>query len=97
MIKSYFKHGVTHLIIDEISMIPSWIWNILAHLKHERNFIIIGAGDWGQLPPVHEEHIDFENSWIVKYVFNYNLYKLVEAPTIKTYYVTPVLYAMVRR
>ena len=41
-------------------------------------FIIIGAGDWGQLPPVNEEHIDFENSWIVKYVFNYNLYKLVE-------------------
>ena len=47
-------------------------------MKHEHNFIIIGAGDWGQLPPVQEEHIDFEKSWIVKYVFNYNLYKLVE-------------------
>jgi len=59
-------------------MIPSWIWNILADLKYEHNFIIIGAVDWGQLPPVHEEHIDFENSWIVKCAFDYNLYKLVE-------------------
>jgi len=40
--------------------------------------IIIGAGDWGQLPPVHEKHINFENSWIVKSVLNYKLYKLVE-------------------
>ena len=78
LIKSYKKQGATHLLIDEISMIPSWIWNTLAHLRNEHNFIIIGAGDRGQLPPVNEEHIDFENSWIVKYVFNYNLYKLVE-------------------
>ena len=78
LIKSYKKQGVTHVIIDEVSMIPSWIWNILAHMKYEHNFVIIGAGDWGQLPPVHEEHIDFESSWIVKYVFNYTLYKLVE-------------------
>ena len=80
-------------------MIPSWIWNILAHLKRKHNFIIIGAGDWGQLPPVHEEHIDFENSWIVKYVFNYNLNEVVEVnePTINIYYVTPALYSMVRR
>ncbi len=41
-------------------MIPSWIWNILAHMKHEHGFIIIGAGDWGQLPAVKEDHIDFE-------------------------------------
>ena len=66
LIRSYIKQGVTHLIIDEISMIPSWIWNILAHMKHEYGFIVIGAGDWGQLPAVGEDHIDFENSWIVK-------------------------------
>ena len=30
------------------------------------------------MPPVQEEHHDFENSWIVKSVFNYNIYKLVE-------------------
>ena len=75
LFKSYKKQGVTHLIIDEISMMPSWIWNIVGHLIHEHHFIIIGAGDWGQLPPVHEEQIDFEKSWIVKYVFNYNVYK----------------------
>ena len=78
LIKSYKKQGVTHLIIDEINMIPSWVWNTLAHLQNDHTSIITGAGDWGQLPPVNEEHIDFENSWIVKYVFNYNLYKLVE-------------------
>ena len=77
LIKSYIKQGVTHLIIDEISMIPSWIWNILAHMIHDYGFIIIGAGDWGQLPAVKEDHIDFENSWIVKYVFDYHLYRLI--------------------
>ena len=77
LIKSYKQQGVTHLIIDEISMIPSWIWNILAHIKREHGFIIIGAGDWGQLPAVKEDHIDFENSWIVKYVFDYHLYMLI--------------------
>ncbi len=78
LIKSYKKLGVTHFILDEISMIPLWMWNIFAHLVHEHNFIIIGAGDWGQLPAVCEDHINFESSWIVKYVFNFHLYKLVE-------------------
>ena len=77
LVKSYIKQGIKHLIIDEISMIPSWIWNILAHMKYEYGFIIIGAGDWGQLPAVKEEYIDFENSWIVKYVFDYHLYRLI--------------------
>ena len=57
---------------------PSWAWNVLAHIKREYNFIMIGAGDWGQLPPVEEENIDFENSWIVKYMFNHCVYELVE-------------------
>ena len=47
--------------VDEISMIPSWIWNILAHIKKEYGFIFIGCGDWKQLAPVEEEHIDFES------------------------------------
>ena len=78
LIKSYMKAGITHFFVDEVSMIPSWIWNILAHIKREYGFIFIGCGDWKQLAPVEEEHIDFENSWIVKYVFSRNLYQLTK-------------------
>jgi hypothetical protein len=28
LIKSYVGRGITHFLIDEISMIPLWIWNI---------------------------------------------------------------------
>ena len=72
LIKSYVTQGVNYIFIDEISMIPSWMWNIIAHIKEQYGFIIIGCGDWKQLPPVDEEDIDFENSWIVKYMFNHN-------------------------
>ena len=78
LIKSYVNAGITHIFIDEVSMIPSWIWNILAHIKREYGFVFIGCGDWKQLAPVEEEHIDFENSWIVKYLFSRNLYVLVK-------------------
>ena len=70
LIKSYLKHNVTHFVIHEIDMIPSWVWNMLARLRYDHHFIIIGAGDWGQSPPVHEEHIDFEDSWIIEYVLD---------------------------
>jgi len=78
LIKSYHKQGVKYIFIDEISMIPSWLWNIIAHIKVQYGFVIIGCGDWRQLPPVDEEHIDFENSWIVNYIFNFNSYELVK-------------------
>jgi hypothetical protein len=35
MIKSYVNRGITHFLIDEVSMIPLWIWNILSHLKRQ--------------------------------------------------------------
>ena len=46
--------------------------------RKEYGFIFIGCGDWKQLAPVEEEHIDFENSWIVQYVFNNNSYELTK-------------------
>ena len=46
--------------IDEISMIPLWIWNMLIHLKEQHNCFFIGCGDWKQLAPPEEEHIEFE-------------------------------------
>jgi len=78
LIKSYVNKGVKYIFIDEISMVPSWIWNIFAHIKQQYGFIILGFGDWAQLRPVDEEHIEFENTEIVKYIFNYKSYELVK-------------------
>ena len=77
-IKSYVKEGVKYIFVDEISMIPSWLWNVIAHVKEQYGFIFTGCGDWKQLKPVDEENIDFENSWIVKYVFNNTSYELTK-------------------
>jgi len=78
LVKSYHNTGVMYIFIDEISMIPSWMWNIIAHIKRQYGFILIGCGDWKQLAPVEEEHTNFENSWIVKYIFNNKSYELVK-------------------
>ena len=78
LIKSYVTGGVKYIFIDEISMIPSWLWNVLSHVKQQYGFIFIGCGDWKQLAPVDEEDIDFENAWLVKYMFNSNSYELTK-------------------
>jgi hypothetical protein len=67
-----YKSGVRYILIDEISMINSEIWNVIAQIQEQFEFIIIGFGDWAQLPPVNEEHIDFSNAWIVNKIFNGN-------------------------
>ena len=46
------------------------MWNVIAHIKKQFKFTICGFGDFKQLKPVNEEHIDFLNSWIIKYIFN---------------------------
>ena len=68
LIKAYVNRGVKYIFIDEISMVPSWIWNIFAHIKQQYGFNMLGFGDWAQLRPVDEEHIEFENTEIVKYI-----------------------------
>ena len=35
-----------------------------------------GFGDFKQLKPINEEHIDFLSSWIAKYMFNNSLCEL---------------------
>ena len=52
------------------------MWNVIAHVKRLFGFIFCGLGDFKQLKPVNEEHIDFLNSWIVKHMFNNNLCEL---------------------
>ena len=61
-----------YIFIDEVSKISERIWCILCHLKKQFDFIFIGLGDFKQLKPVYEEHIDFKNSYIVKHLFNNN-------------------------
>ena len=57
-------------------MISEQMWNIIAHVKKLFGFIFCRFGDFKQLKPVNEEHIDFLHSWIVKYMFNNTLCEL---------------------
>ena len=75
-ILSLNNDGIKYIFIDEISMIPEQMWNVIAHVKRQFGFIVCGFGDFKQLKPVNEEHIDFRNSWIVRYVFGNNLCEL---------------------
>ena len=70
--------GIKYIFIDEVSMVSEIIWCILCHLKKQFNFIFIGFGDFMQLKPVNEEHTDFQNSWLVKHLFNNNSCKLTK-------------------
>jgi len=59
-------------------MISEQMWCVIAQIKQQLGFIFVGYGDFMQLKPVGEDHIDFRNSWIVKYVFNNNICELTE-------------------
>ena len=48
---------------------PEQMWHVIAHIKQQFGQIVCGFGDFTQLKPVNEEHVDVRNSWIVKYVF----------------------------
>ena len=68
--------GIKYISIDEISMIPEQMWNIIAHIKRLFGFVFCGFGDFKQLKPVNEEHIGFLNPWTVRFIFNNNLCEL---------------------
>jgi GTPase SAR1 family protein len=75
----YDIHGKTHtsnyssvdvLMIDEISMLTTQFYNELCEIKKDYpNMIFIASGDFNQLPPVGEEHIDFENTEVFRILF----------------------------
>ena len=52
------------------------MWNVIARIKQQFGFIFCGFGDFKQLKPISEEHIDFLNSWTVKYLPNKSLCEL---------------------
>ena len=64
--------GIKSIFTDEVSMASERTWCILCHLNKEFDFTFIGFGDFIQLKPVNEEHIDFQYSWLVKHLFNNN-------------------------
>lgn len=68
--------GIKYIFIDEVSMVSEQMWNVIAHIKQQFEFVFVGFGDFKQLKPVGEEHIDFKHSWIVKYVFNNTICEL---------------------
>ena len=72
------SNGIKYILLDEISMISERMWCVLAQIKVLFNFVFIGFGDFKQLKPINEEHINFRNSWIVKFIFNNTLCELTE-------------------
>ena len=72
------SNGIKYILLDEISMISERMWCVLAQIKTLFNFVFIGFGDFKQLKPINEEHINFKNSWIVKFIFNNTLCELTE-------------------
>lgn len=67
------KMNLELIIIDEISMINSYLWKRLFLLKEELKIKFILVGDDKQLPPIEDDGIerDFFNSSIVKYLSDY--------------------------
>lgn len=62
--------GYKILIIDEISMIPKFIWKLLLCIK-QAGVIFVLAGDYRQIPAVNEENLDYSNSTILLYLASY--------------------------
>lgn len=72
-IETIKKMNLELIIIDEISMINSYLWKRLFLLKEELKIKFILVGDDKQLPPIEDDGIerDYFNSSIVKYLADY--------------------------
>ena len=66
-------------VIDEISMINSWLWNKLMVLKKTTNAIFILLGDHRQCPPIEDgKEIDYFTHPYAKRLVNYNRCELTK-------------------
>lgn len=62
-----------YLLVDEISLLPSYLYNLLYLCKKRYGTKIIIVGDFDQLPPVEERTgLDYRNSEILKYLTDGN-------------------------
>ena len=60
-----------YLIVDEASMLNTFMYSILNEVKkfHPETKIIL-LGDFHQIQPIGEEELEFENSFIIKHLTN---------------------------
>ena len=67
------------IIIDEISMIPEFLWQMIISLKNQCNVPIVLVGDYRQLPPVEKKKSSniFDNPSIA-WLTDYNNIELTE-------------------
>ena len=70
------SEGIKYIFVDEVSTASEQMWNAIAHIKQQCWCLFVGFGDFKQLKPVGEEHIDFQHSWIVTYVFHNTICEL---------------------
>lgn len=68
--------GIKAIFIDEISMIPSYIWSHIIELKNKSNVPIILVGDYRQLPPVEED--DHFHNPTLKWLTDFYVTELTE-------------------
>lgn len=68
--KALVNDGITHALVDEVSMCSAQTWCLLAHIQKQYGFIFIGVGEFKRLKPVTEETIPFGNLSIIKQLFN---------------------------
>ena len=61
-VTSLKDEGLPYVFIDEVSTISEQMLNVIAHIKQQFGFIFCGFGDFKQLEPINEEHVDFLNS-----------------------------------
>tara|TARA_R110001599_G_scaffold320831_1_gene531190 strand:+ start:1939 stop:5511 length:3573 start_codon:yes stop_codon:yes gene_type:complete len=77
--KEQAKH-IDVIFIDEISMISSDLWKILAEFKYYTNLPFILIGDYRQLPPVKDTLLGASMDWFnhstIKYLANNNRIEL---------------------
>ena len=68
-----------YIIIDEISMVGSMIYNQLNLAKQQNKRIkFLMLGDFKQLPPVGDDGYDYENTQILKQLCDYNRFELTK-------------------
>jgi ATP-dependent exoDNAse (exonuclease V) alpha subunit len=67
-----------YIIIDEISMLPAKMYEILYEIKLRTKVKFIFVGDYDQLPPVEAKSYDYFNSLALKELVDFNLQQLTE-------------------
>jgi hypothetical protein len=76
---SAFRNQTVLFIIDEVSMIGSFLWRRLVELKKHMKAYFMLLGDYRQVPPVEEgESADYFNSSAMKYMSNYQQIEFIE-------------------